>query len=165
MGYKSWEPVGPEHISSLIAGAGRVMSHVWIQMFLCSTVRVDHTPIWVSYKYRLAERILAHLTDLFVRKKNWGSFLFNLKGGKKSKHEPSKKGREIMRQIISTVPNGQTWPMREVVGKDSLNYLTWIQFPHSYSFIFMPPLMYGFFFFSLLFLLLCLFHKGKHSHI
>ena len=119
---KSWEPVGPEHISSLIAGAGRVMSHGWIQMSICSTVCVDHTPIWVSYKYRLAERILAHLTDLFVRKKNWGSFLFNLKrGGKKSKHESSKKGREITRHIISAVPNRQTQAMTEVVGKDSLN--------------------------------------------
>ena len=53
-------------------------------MSVCGTVCVDHTPIWVSYKCRLTERILAHLTDLFVRKENWSSFMFDLRGEKKN---------------------------------------------------------------------------------
>lgn len=143
MGCKSQEPVGPKQISSLIAGAGRVMSYVWIQMSVCSTVCVDHTTIWVSYKYRLTERILAHLTDLSVWKKNWGSFLFNLKRRKKkSKHESSRKGRETMRQYHFSCTKGTNLVNDRGKGKDSLNYLTWIQYPHSHSFVFMLSLKY-----------------------
>lgn len=87
-------------------------------MSVCSTVCVDHTTIWVSYKYRLTERILAHLTDLFVRKKNWGSFLLNLKRGEKKNPNMNlarKEGKP--RHIISAVPNGQNWSMIEVKEK------------------------------------------------
>lgn len=163
MGCKSWEPLGPEHISSLIAGAGRVMSHVWIRMFVCSTVCVHHTPIWVSYKDRLAESILAHLTDLFVRKKNWSSSLFNLKRGKKtSKHESNKEGREIIMvcDFICTKwsnmvnDKGSRKRQLELFNLNSVSIFILIHF-HAFSYALL-------FCFSLVFLL-CLIKKSIHT--
>lgn len=132
-------------------------------MSVCSTVCVHHTPIWVSHKDRLAERILAHLTDLFVRKKNWSSSLFNLKRGKKaSKHESHKKGRGIIKvcNFICTKwsnlvnDKGSRKRQIELFNLNSVFTFIFIHF-HASSYVLL-------FYFSLIFLLF-LFNKQKHT--